>query len=81
MMKMNKNLVLLIFLLISMFFIGLGATGMVVSQSCCFPPGCGSVEMCDIVNLEEPSIDNAKLYFGLGLFISTTITYMIINRK
>jgi uncharacterized membrane protein YphA (DoxX/SURF4 family) len=51
---MDKKAVLLaaIFLL-GLVFLGRGITGMVVSESCCFPPNCAPENMCDVAGAEQ----------------------------
>lgn len=51
---MDKKIILLaaIFVL-GLFFLGRGITGMVVSQSCCFPPNCEKENICEAAGQNE----------------------------
>jgi len=45
---MGKTMVFLaVIFLLGLVFLGRGITGMVVSQSCCFPPNCDKENICE----------------------------------
>lgn len=45
---MNKTLIIILLIaILGIFFLGKGITGLVVSQSCCFPPDCDAENLCD----------------------------------
>lgn len=79
----HKNALLLILLLASVCLIGLGSTGMVVSQSCCFLPFCESGNICDAANMDDGYLDTDQifLFMGVAMFISTFVAYSLINRR
>ena len=45
---MDQKIVLLaVIFVLGLVFLGRGITGMVVSQSCCFPPNCDKENICE----------------------------------
>ncbi len=71
---LNKELlVLLFFLLIGIVFLGSGITGMVVSETCCFPPDCSPENMCV---LEKQSANTVSAVgFALVIFFAVYIVH------
>jgi len=43
--------------LIGMIMIGSSLTGYVVSESCCFPPGCAPENVCRVANINYPAMN------------------------
>ena len=58
---MNLKVVIIVAILVSLgvYFFGIGITGMVVSESCCFGSGCAEEDLCDAAgqasNSPQPS--------------------------
>lgn len=69
---MDKKIILLaaIFVL-GLVFLGRGISGMVVSQSCCFPPNCDKENMC------ESAAENVK--FNTPIFNTFFILLGIVT--
>ena len=79
---LKKNFLWLLFLITSICLVGLGTTGMVVSQSCCFLPFCESGNLCDALESDRgyPTIDQLTMFMGVAMFISLFVTYSVISR-
>lgn len=68
-------------LLMGAFLISGGITGMVVSQSCCFPPNCAAENLC-VASLGSSTIshDSALLYVFVFAAIGGLLVYNMVNR-
>ncbi|MBD3361598.1 hypothetical protein GF358_02270 [Candidatus Woesearchaeota archaeon] len=69
---MNKTIIITILVaILGIYFIGTGMTGLVVSQSCCFPPDCDKANMCDAAQetFNTPFGSYLFLIFGSALII------------
>lgn len=67
---MNKTLIIIILIaILGVYFLGKGITGLVVSQSCCFPPDCDEANLCDAATetFTTPWGSYFFLIFGAGL--------------
>jgi hypothetical protein len=67
---MNKTLIIIILIaILGVYFLGKGITGLVVSESCCFPPDCDDANLCDAATetFETPWASYFFLIFGAGL--------------
>jgi len=69
---MDKKILFLSFLfIIGFYFLGRGLTGMVVSQSCCFPPECDAENMCeaarDDIKFTTPVLNTFFIIFGVAI--------------
>jgi hypothetical protein len=81
-------IILAIFLLFGVFLLRGGMTGMVISESCCFPPGCAPENMCTATgaSIEQPALltpedGSALSIVGLLLIIiSTALTFAYLKR-
>jgi hypothetical protein len=80
--------ILAIFLLFGVFLLRGGMTGMVISESCCFPPDCTPENVCTAIDasIEQPALltpeDNGALS-GVGLLliiISTALVFAYLKR-
>ncbi len=70
---------LLIFLL-GAFLLGTGITGMIVSETCCFPPNCLEENICDVsraVNtVPQNNPNNYFLSLGAFLMVAGAVIYV-----
>lgn len=84
-MNQKTVIILAIFALVGVFFLGKGITGYVISQTCCFPPNCNEEDMCDLAKpkLESPANnqDVTNIYLGGALFSVSAIAYIILHKK
>jgi len=69
---MDKKIMLLaVIFLVGFVFLGRGITGMVVSQSCCFPPDCDKENMCeaarDDVKFTTPVFNTVFIILGVAI--------------
>ena len=73
---MNKQLLFsFIFFVMGLYLLDVGITGLVVSETCCFPPDCPEENRCDVVN---PEVEQASLLYkfpittlvGIGLVLT-----------
>ena len=69
----------IIFIFFGLFFLGKGMTGLVISQSCCFPPNCHQEYLCQ-PELEQPLNNTLPTYFGTILIIFGLILYLILRK-
>jgi hypothetical protein len=78
----HKQLIVLIAIaLAGMFFLTKGFTGLVVSQTCCFPPDCSPENLCD--NAKEIGTgEYISVYLALGglLFLISIIPLILFLR-
>ncbi len=86
-MKVNL-LVLGLFALFGVFLIRGGLTGMVVAESCCFPPGCSAENICTAsATIERPAYmtsedSNALTVVRLLIIvISTSLTLAYLRKQ
>jgi len=79
------SILLLIIIIIGALLVGKGMTGMVISQSCCFPPNCSAENVCDSAKVPVQyyglDINKMSLYSGSLLFIFGISAYGLIYRK
>ena len=69
-------------LLFGAFLLGGGITGMVVSQSCCFPPNCNIENMCAFAeSASSISADSAIVYMFVFAAISGMLIFHLVNRS
>ena len=73
---MNHKIFLptLLLFLLGIFFVGAGITGMVISETCCFPPNCLEENICDIAKNPEkvPQNDPNNIFVTIGAFLMIT---------
>jgi len=68
--------------IIGVLLLGRGLTGMVISQSCCFPPDCPAEYLCDAAepHVEQP-LSVTALNTGLGtLLLLSALGYYLLAR-
>lgn len=71
---MNKTIIITILIaILGVYFIGKGITGLVVSQSCCFPPDCDDENVCDAAK------ETFKTPIGSYLFLIFGSTLIAIS--
>jgi len=69
---------IIITVITGIYFLGQGITGLIISQSCCFPPDCPAENLCDVVSpsFEVPAnnsngfLGNKFLLAGFGLLVA-----------
>ncbi|MBN1644604.1 hypothetical protein JW851_01010 [Candidatus Woesearchaeota archaeon] len=67
---MNKTAFLFIIIaILGVYLMGKGITGLVVSESCCFPPDCDDANLCDAAteSFSRPLGSYFFIIFGIGL--------------
>ncbi len=69
-MKTIAGLVILSLGILGIYLLGEGVSGMMVAESCCFPPNCPETQLCDASEpfLENPSA-SGKGVVALGVFM------------
>jgi hypothetical protein len=85
---MNLKVVVIVAVLavLGVYFFGIGITGMVVSESCCFGQNCNPENLCESARpaLQEPtSLDQSvnTVYLGWSLILVAGILYVMFHRK
>ncbi len=80
-MKIKVLLGVIILILIGFLFLGKGIEGLVISESCCFPPDCEAENQC-MLRQEELGVKEFLnfVYAGAIIFLSL-ITYFLIYKK
>lgn len=80
---MDKKIFIgIVIALLGVYLIGEGITGLVVSQSCCFPPDCEQENLCSI--FENGKITKESLWpvFTLfGALLTVAAFLVLIKRK
>ena len=83
----NKLILLALFALFGVFLLRGGIIGLVVSESCCFGPGCAPENMCLVEpNLERPAMlssedNNALSVVGLLIIVISALMVFGYLRK
>jgi len=83
---MDKRIIILLSLiaLLGLFLLGSSITGLVFSETCCFPPDCNPENMCDAIT-EQPLNTNTGYqrwsYAGLLIIMFSVISYITIHQK
>ena len=63
---MDKNIIIvLVIFFLGIYCLGRGMTGLVVSESCCFPPDCAPENQCVTEEFSTPWISYLFLLFGI----------------
>jgi hypothetical protein len=76
----NKILIpILLLAVFSIFLIGKGITGLVVSESCCFPPDCAPENICDQARNEMPSPHTFEIASGITMLIGVIFLSRMTN--
>jgi hypothetical protein len=79
------KLTVILVAIIGIALIGKGLTGMVISESCCFPPNCSEERMCDAAQpyLESPkgTLDTNMLLFGITFIAVAWTGYTWFRNK
>lgn len=53
-MDKSKLFFVIVLLVLGIYLLGQGVTGLVVSESCCFPPNCGAEENACVQEKDQP---------------------------
>ena len=73
---MFYKIAIIIFLLIGLFFLGKGITGLVISETCCSPSeDCDYGSMCDIYKGEQTPTDIINIVGGLSFLFASWMVY------
>ncbi len=77
---MNFHYYMFILLIIaSIFLIGGGITGKVVSESCCFPPNCAEENICDAAKLQYLESPSGVPEKNEGVFLSVLGFFVLVG--
>ncbi len=60
--------------------LGSNITGMVVSQSCCFPPNCNEEYLCEGIDAQSKYPDMITIYSAMVLVSFFVILFTILRR-
>ncbi|MBN2111997.1 hypothetical protein JW707_02750 [Candidatus Woesearchaeota archaeon] len=77
---MDKKIsfLLVIFALLGIFLLGRGITGLVISETCCFPPNCSQENICDAA---DESGDMSSIYLGSFIILGSAVAFALVKRK
>lgn len=83
--KIDEKIIvgLILFGFLGLLFIVNGITGLVVSQSCCFPPDCTQENICDAARpqFESPANQDSIIFLGITLSLGSIIGYKILYKN
>ena len=72
----NEEIMVFVFLiLISTILVGNGLTGLIISESCCFPPHCTKENTCSFSQNNDPGNNLGKILAGTLLILGTITLY------
>lgn len=74
----NKNIILIILIIIGIYFFSSGITGLVISGSCCFSPDCPEENLCKNINYFE---DTKYISTTIGIVIFLAVIFLKISKK
>jgi len=72
---MFREIIPFILLVIGLFYLGSGISGMVISQSCCFMPNCDSENACSQISQPENTT-----FLGLTVVIAGAGLYVFLRK-
>jgi len=73
---MFYKIAIIMFLLLGLFFIGKGITGLVIAETCCSPAeDCDYESMCDIYKEKQAPTDIINVVGGLSFLFASWIVY------